>query len=246
MNEIKNKIEQAVVWMEKMVDNPSVGYDQSRRWGPDYDCSSMVISAWEWADVPVKQNGATYTGNMYTVFLACGFEDVSEGINFSTGAGLQRGDVLLNHQRHTAMYIGNGQTAEASINELGTVTGGETGDQTGREVLRRAYRNYPWDCVLRYTGNVTVGGAQQGTEGGGKAPTYFYTLKLPLLKIGMQSAYVVPLCYMLAARGYDPGEPGAIYTEKIAAAVTALQNDTGLTVDGESGGEVWGELLGGV
>ena len=59
MNEIKNKIEQAAVWMEKMVDNPSVGYDQSRRWGPDYDCSSMVISAWEWADVPVKQNGAT-------------------------------------------------------------------------------------------------------------------------------------------------------------------------------------------
>lgn len=35
-------------------------------------------------------------------------------------------------------------------NEKGTATGGKPGDQTGRECLVRNYRNYPWDCVLRY------------------------------------------------------------------------------------------------
>lgn len=48
------------------------------------------------------------------------------------------------------MYIGDGQEVEASINEFGGVTGGQPGDQTGWEFTVRSYRNYPWDCVLRY------------------------------------------------------------------------------------------------
>lgn len=245
MDEIKAKIEQAAVWMEMMVDKPSVGYDQSQRWGPDYDCSSLVISAWEWAGVPVKQSGASYTGNMYNAFLACGFEDVTGGaIDFVTGAGLQRGDVLLNHQKHTAMYIGNGQTAEASLNELGTVSGGESGDQTGKEVLRRAYRDYPWDCVLRYTGNATAGGAQQGAENGIKAPTYFYSLKLPLLKTGMQSLAVGSLAYLLQGLGYYKGIGRIVMDEELAAALMDFQRDNALEVDGECGGQSWAKLLG--
>ena len=35
--------------------------------------------------------------------------------------------------------------------ENGHSKGGKPGDQTGREFLIRSYRNYPWDCVLRYT-----------------------------------------------------------------------------------------------
>lgn len=239
MDEIKNKIEQAAGWLEMMVDKPSVGYDQSRRWGPDYDCSSLVISAWEWAGVPVKQSGASYTGNMYNVFLACGFEDVTHTVNLDSGAGLVRGDVLLNHQKHTAMYIGNGQTAEASINELGLVTGGESGDQTGKEVLRRAYRDYPWDCVLRYTG-----GAQQGTENGIKAPTYFYSLKLPLLKTGMQSLAVGSLAYLLQGLGYYKGDGSIVMGEELTAALMDFQRDNALEVDGECGGQSWAKLLG--
>ena len=231
--------EKAITQMEAWAADSSHGYDQANRWGPDYDCSSAVISAWELAGVPVKTNGATYTGNMRGVFLRCGFEDVTAGVDLTTGSGLQRGDVLLNVQHHTAMYCGNGMEVEASINETGGVTGGMTGDQTGREFLVRPYRNYPWDCVLRYTwANVP----EMDTTGKIK-PTYYYTVKLPLLKQGMESAYVVPLCHLLMAYGYGPGTPGTTYTEAVAAAVTAFQKDRGLLADGEAGGQTWGELL---
>lgn len=146
------KIEKAVQQMEAWARDNSHGYDQIYRWGEkgDYDCSAAVIQAYENAGVPVKSNGATYTGNMLPVFKRCGFIDVTNKINLATGAGLVRGDVLLNTVHHTALYCGNGLEVEASINEKGTATGGKPGDQTGMEFLIRGYRNYPWTNVLRY------------------------------------------------------------------------------------------------
>lgn len=144
-------VESAVKWMENTAANNSHGYDQIYRWGEygDYDCSSAVITAYQQAGIPVKTNGATYTGNMYDVFKKCGFRDVTSTVNLQTGAGMVRGDVLLNHVHHVAMYCGNGMEVEASINEFGGATGGKPGDQTGTEFLKKSYRNYPWNCVLR-------------------------------------------------------------------------------------------------
>ena len=152
---IQQTIEKAVTWALQIAQDPVHGYDQIRRWGPDYDCSSLMISAWQQAGVPVKDAGATYTGNMLQAFLRCGFEDVTAEINLNTGAGLQRGDVLLNAQHHTAMSIGDGQIVHASINEAGRAIGGKTGDQTGREICVRSYYKYSkgWDKVLRYVGS---------------------------------------------------------------------------------------------
>ena len=146
------KTEKATQQMEAWAKDNSHGYDQAYRWGQkgDYDCSSAVITAWELAGVPVKTAGATYTGNIRPVFLANGFSDVTSKVNLATGSGLQRGDVLLNAANHVAMYCGNGKEVEASINEKGGVTGGQPGDQTGKEFLIRSYRNYPWNYVLRY------------------------------------------------------------------------------------------------
>lgn len=146
------KIEKAVRQMETWANDPAHGYDQVYRWGErgDYDCSSAIIQACQNAGIPVKTGGATYTGNMYGVFLKNGFKDVTASVNLATGAGLQRGDVLLNHARHVAMYCGKGMEVESSINEKGTATGGRPGDQTGKEFLIRPYRNYPWNVVLRH------------------------------------------------------------------------------------------------
>lgn len=49
------KTEKAVTWAIEIANDPAHGYDQDNRWGPDYDCSSLVISAWQQAGVPVKQ-----------------------------------------------------------------------------------------------------------------------------------------------------------------------------------------------
>lgn len=148
-----SKTEKATKQMESWAQDSSHGYDQDYRWGEkgDFDCSSAVIQAWQNVGVPVKKKGATYTGDMKAVFLSCGFKDVTSKVNRSTGSGLLRGDVLLNDTHHVAMYCGNGKEVEASINEKGTAHGGQPGDQTGKEFLIRSYRNYPWDCVLRYS-----------------------------------------------------------------------------------------------
>ena len=148
-------IEKATKWMEDTAADSAHGYDQRYRWGEkgDYDCSSAVITAWQFAGAPVKSAGATYTGNMLGAFRKCGFVDVTSKIDLKTGEGLLRGDVLLNTTHHTAMYVGNGKEVEASINEKGKATGGQPGDQTGKEFLVRSYRNYPWTHILRFRGS---------------------------------------------------------------------------------------------
>ena len=145
------KIDSAVKWAKSIASDNSHGYDQTNRWGPNYDCSSLVISAYEQAGVKVKSNGATYTGNMYSVFKKCGFKDVTKSVNLSTGSGLKKGDVLLNVTHHTAMMISSTKLVQASINENGKITGGRSGDQTGREIRIGNYYSYNWDYVLRYS-----------------------------------------------------------------------------------------------
>ena len=153
---VQDRINKAINWMEETAKDDRHGYCQDHRWGEDgdYDCSSAVYTAWQSAGIPVKtyslkKYGEAYTGVMLRAFTANGFTDVTAKVNRSTGAGLVRGDVLLNAARHTAMYCGNGMEVEASINEKGTAHGGTPGEQTGKEFLIRSYRNYPWTNILR-------------------------------------------------------------------------------------------------
>lgn len=138
--------EQAVQNALNIANDDSHGYDQNSRWGPDYDCSSLVITAYIDAGIPLQ---CTYTGNMRSDMFKHGFA-VASGINLTTGEGLRPGDVLLNEQHHTALYIGDGRIVHARGNERDGITGGKTGDQTGKEICTQAYYNYPWDYVLRY------------------------------------------------------------------------------------------------
>lgn len=149
-------IEKATNWMEETAKDPKHGYDQTYRWGQkgDYDCSAAVITAWKNAGIDLKEDGATYTGNLVQALLKNDFKDITDDVNRSTGVGLKRGDILFAKGHHVAMYCGGGLEVEASINEKGTATGGKPGDQTGREFLIRKYRNYPWTNVFRYEGGV--------------------------------------------------------------------------------------------
>lgn len=141
-----SETEKAVAQMEAWAKNDSIGYKWGG-WGPEYDCGHSVITAWELAGVKVKSAGANYTGNMYNAFKKCGFSDVTAKVNLKTGAGLQRGDVLLNTKYHTAMYCGNGKLVEASWDY-----DGQKGDSSGKEFWIHPYYNYEynWDYVLRY------------------------------------------------------------------------------------------------
>ena len=150
------KVEYAVQWCIAIANSPEHGYDQANRWGPDYDCSSLIITAYENAGIPVKSvGGAQRTYDMRTTFKKCGFYEVPYW-DKNTGAGLQRGDVVLNVNHHVELYIGNNQLLKASQNEFGGSMGGQVGDQTGNEIRIGGYYLYPsgWDCALRY-GNPT-------------------------------------------------------------------------------------------
>jgi len=143
-------IETAVKWAMATAEDPTHGYtqDSAKRWGPqDYDCSSFVITAFRKGGLSLS--GATYTGNMRETFLSEGFDDVTGYVNRYSCEGMNAGDVLLNYAHHTALYIGGGYIAQASISESGRI-GMRAGDQTGREINISHYYNYPWNCVLRY------------------------------------------------------------------------------------------------
>jgi hypothetical protein len=140
-------IESAVNWAVAIANDDSHGYDQGNRWGPDYDCSTLIISAYQQAGINVKAEGVNdnWTGTMEENFTAVGFESIP----FTSGMELIRGDVLL-RSGHTEMYIGDGNNVAARINENGTSTGGATGDQTGKEILVRPFaESGTWVTVLR-------------------------------------------------------------------------------------------------
>lgn len=232
-----SKIEKAIEWALNIANDSSHGYDQANRWGPNYDCSSFLITAWEKAGVPVKTKGATFTGNMKSVFLKCGFKDVTknDNVEFGMGAGLQRGDILLHEQNHTAMYLGGGQIVQASINERGGITGGQSGDQTGGEINVRNYYNYPWKVLLRYTGEETT----SETSGGDFD-------MLPTLRHGSAGMSVKALQTLLRFRGCSLPKYGVDgdFGAETEAAVKVFQAAAKIDVDGIVGPKTWKALIG--
>lgn len=215
----------AATFCENIARDDSHGYDQIRRNGPDYDCSSLIITAYQAAGVPLT---CTYTGNMRRDMLSHGF------IEIAPSQTLKRGDVLLNEARHTAMYIGNGQIVQASINEKGSTTGGTTGDQTGREIAISNYYvpSYGWDCILRYEGEEPVT-ADENTE-------------LPMLANGSKGGAVKALQVLLINKWkISCGVWGADgdFGNGTKSAVILFQTEQGLAADGVVGPITWGRLV---
>ena len=143
-------VESAVQWAVNIANDDSHGYDQANRdGGVDYDCSSLVSSAFRQAGfaIPIP-SPATYT--MIDPFVAAGFTWRTDIGN--DASALVRGDILLNIQNHVAIYIGEGRLVEACINEFGGIVGGQPGDQTGSEIRVGGFYSFPWNGVLRYEG----------------------------------------------------------------------------------------------
>lgn len=139
-------IERYVKWAVKIAKDDSHGYSQADRWGPDYDCSSLVCSALLASGF--ADSGASWTGNMKAKLKKIGF------VWHKGTSGLRRGDIMLVHSsrgQHTEIYIGSNRLVGAHIAETGRITG-KTGDQTGNEISVRSYYDYPWQGYLRYKG----------------------------------------------------------------------------------------------
>ena len=134
----------AMAWAQKIADDDSYGYSQASRWGEtkQFDCSSFVVSAYKNAGIDV--GNASYTGNMREELTKCGFEWIPGDPDVND---LVPGDIVLDEDAHTEMYIGNGKLIGAHSNYNGS-----TGDLSGEEIDVGNYYSHPWDGVLRYTG----------------------------------------------------------------------------------------------
>lgn len=140
-------VENAVQWAINKVSQNWITYDYTTGSVRDvnslqYNCSTFVITAFWQAGFPI--NTAYNTSTMVSEFEACGFT-FYPGTTWEA-EDLVRGDIQIQTQHHTNLYIGNGQDADcgatpgAIINHWNYYTNPDEGYYGG------------WSGILRYTG----------------------------------------------------------------------------------------------
>lgn len=186
------------------------GYSQkppSGRWGPDYDCSSLLYQAANDAGYPVGTGSdkVRFTGTMLKDFEKAGFQILpfaNVGIS-----DLEIGDILLNLALHAEVYVGNGESVGATGSETGGFVG-KAGDQTGREIEKHPVTTFDkeWDYILRPPAD------KEKEEGDEEVPPMNYnTAMSPIPQYNMPSSGTGPQAYgwpQATPMQYAPGNNG--------------------------------------
>ena len=142
-------IEKAINWAIMIANNNGYGYSVTARetgWAKwqsdpscnsscgDFDCSSFIAAALTEAEY-FQTNPEFVTSTEGAALTGVGFKDITSSVNLTTDAGMQSGDILVNTEDHTAMYIGNNQVVQAADPADG--------------IQVSSYYNYPWTNVYR-------------------------------------------------------------------------------------------------
>lgn len=221
--------EKALQLAVQIANDQTHGYSQQNRWGPDFDCSSLVLYCYKQAGVPIDTSRVNYTGNM-SGLLRYGFKDVTSSVNLNTGSGLQKGDILFYHKSgnigHTAMYAGNGKIVHARGQSYGSA---KTGDQ-GTEIAVTPYYRGSWQHVYRYVGGGTASAAPAPVP---TVKRYPVTANLPILRYG-STGRLVKIWQTIIGVEAD-GEFG----KNTLAATLQFQRASELEDDGEVGPLTW-------
>ncbi len=132
-------IEKYLATAYEIAADDSHGYSQENRWGPDYDCSSYVITCLRSAGL--ETGLAERTANMRQELTKYGWNATA----FTSMDTLERGDILLTPVNHTEFYIGDGKNIRAGTGN------GITGDQSNEIGIREFHMNgtHGWMYVLR-------------------------------------------------------------------------------------------------
>ena len=188
-----SRIEKAVAWAEAIANDQSHGYSQGNtaensdayegsRDGPDYDCSSLIYYALDYAGFPIisawqknpafqsEYQGKQKVGDADTIYTD--FYSIDKNIRkyqrSQVENNLQRGDILCDPDHHVGFYIGNGKTVEAKGVSYGSK---ETGDQGSEIDFFDASADW-WTEVYRYEpGSAGGSGGGSGSSGGSVTPS---------------------------------------------------------------------------
>ena len=145
--------------MRYWCEDGNLGYDQGERWniteGGECDCSSLVIRALQ--EAGFDTGDSSYTGNMSDELTARGWMRLPADIS-----NAQPGDILLNDIHHVCAVISgygwDATIAQASIDERGRASGGQSGDQANETNTKGIYNYWAgWDCILRWGGDSDTG-----------------------------------------------------------------------------------------
>lgn len=190
-------IKKAVNLIVQIANDDTHGYAQDNRYGPDYDCSSLVSHVLHEAGFNISIYSTTR--DLVPQLLREGFKSVP--LNSVRKAG----DIFIHTANHVIMCINENQVAYASINERGTVSGGQAGDQTGKEIkINNFYTpSYGWEYHLTYTDDNTTSNENI------VVPAYPDTpLKDMVVEYGDIGNIVKVLQSLLIWQGYDVGRCG--------------------------------------
>ena len=222
-------IDKAVKWITSIAEDDSHGYSQINRYGPDYDCSSLVTAALIEGGADIPKELTTYT--MLPYLKRIGYKAVSVG-------NVEKGDIFLSVRHHVVMAIDNNRIVTASIDENGTIIGKVPGDQTGREIYIRNYYvpSYGWDYHLRYAGS-----SEPAKEG-------VVNVELKVLKKGMKDPQVKTVQIILKGLGFKGADNKVLaldgsFGKNTDSAIRAFQKKNDLEVDGIVGVNTWNKLL---
>ena len=136
-----------------------IGYDQVKRWtwldkknrliipNKACDCSSLSAGLAYLAGWNVDLSGACWTGNIAVLMKAAGWKV----LKFTKISDVRAGDMVVKRGAHVVLALSKTEWLSAQADERGRKSGGQLGDQTGKEVVIRSPYNRPtgWDYILR-------------------------------------------------------------------------------------------------
>ena len=135
----------------------NIGYDQSQRWsfyqggqivqGGEGDCSSTDGAIIKMGGYPIDLSGTFFTGNITQRARAAGFSVFP----FTSLDDVRPGDSLVTPGHHVVYVRDYERMLSAENDERGRSSGGQAGNQTGREIRYRPWYVRPggWTYILR-------------------------------------------------------------------------------------------------
>lgn len=152
------RVEAMIAWAVEIAEDDSHGYSQNNRYGPDYDCTSLVCTALTEGGFALER--FLSPGGMVRELPKLGF-----AVYRKNETEPQRGDILVEIGVHAEICLGDGACVAAHQNYGHS----RSGDKSGKEIECRSPEGSKcyfcakaqYDYILRYEGpNLAEGGAK--------------------------------------------------------------------------------------